>query len=549
MPRTGPGGARGGADLPTSQPQKKKKRGKVPPAQDVGSGDDDDLGCLVPLDSVVKVWCVHSTPNFSLPWQRRRQSRSSGSGFCIDIARRLILTNAHCIEFHAQVKVQRRGSDVKHLAKVFAVGWECDIAMLTVGADDFWEGMTAVTLNPKVPHLEEHVLCVGFPVGGDTISVTSGVISRIEVTMYTQALVELLGIQIDAAINSGNSGGPAFNDAGECVGIAFQSVGAGEAENIGYVIPTVVVMHFLKDLLEHGRYTGFPVLGADIQRMENSHLRESFGMGAKLKGVLVRRVAPTSAAAEVLKENDVLLSFDGEQIGNDGTVRFRSHERVAFSWLVAQKFYGEQAQLSVLRNGEVLNLSIKDFYPEHLLVPIHLFNTVHQGPSYLIVAGLVFTAVTVPFLRSEFGGEWDCEAPVEIVRCVTERRAKRKGEQLIVLTQVLAQDLTIGYEDLENMLLHTVCGTKIHNLRHVMELIDSCTDEYLWLGLHSNLTLVLKTEAAKEATAAALEQHSIPAAMSPDLSTPDGSVMVTVPLVEVDASFPETATGRLSDDA
>ena len=56
------------------------------------------------------------------------------------------------------------------------------------------------------------------------MSVTSGVVSRIEVTSYVHGAAELLGIQIDAAINSGNSGGPAFNNQGECVGIAFQSL-------------------------------------------------------------------------------------------------------------------------------------------------------------------------------------------------------------------------------------------------------------------------------------------------------------------------------------
>merc|ERR1719333_1607615 len=101
--------------------------------------------------------------------------------------------------------------------------------------------MTEVRLSPKVPHLEEAVVCVGFPVGGDTISVTSGVISRIEVMTYAQTCAELLGIQIDAAINDGNSGGPAFDEAGQCLGMAFQSLGADKAENIGYVIPAVVI--------------------------------------------------------------------------------------------------------------------------------------------------------------------------------------------------------------------------------------------------------------------------------------------------------------------
>ena len=63
------------------------------------------------------------------------------------------------------------------------------------------------------------------------MSVTSGVVSRIEVTSYVHGAAELLGIQIDAAINSGNSGGPAFNNQGECVGIAFQVTSNGYSIN------------------------------------------------------------------------------------------------------------------------------------------------------------------------------------------------------------------------------------------------------------------------------------------------------------------------------
>merc|ERR1719428_1178193 len=82
---------------------------------DAASGDEGHLQELgVPLDAVVKVWCVHSKPNFSQPWQRRRQVRSNGSGFCISMERRALLTNAHCIEWHTHVKVQRRGTDTKY---------------------------------------------------------------------------------------------------------------------------------------------------------------------------------------------------------------------------------------------------------------------------------------------------------------------------------------------------------------------------------------------------------------------------------------------------
>ena len=180
----------------------------------------------------------------------------------------------------------------------------------------------------------------------------AGVVSRIEVTSYAHGSTELLAVQIDAAINSGNSGGPAFNNAGECVGIAFQvcqasmvsplnwclrfphshheslqagsetkllrvpschshdsagyaiaislaltraspkacswsgagqtchhgvhllqSYAGGEAENIGWIIPTPVIHHFLTDFITNGAFTGFPALGIKWQRMESAFLR------------------------------------------------------------------------------------------------------------------------------------------------------------------------------------------------------------------------------------------------------------------------------------
>jgi hypothetical protein len=100
----------------------------------------------------------------------------------------------------------------------------------------------------------------------------------------------------------GNSGGPAFNRSGECVGIAFQSLKSDDVENIGYVIPTPVIYHFLTDFERNSQYTGFPALGIQWQRMESPALRQSLGLKKGQKGVLIRRLEPTSFAYSVLKE-------------------------------------------------------------------------------------------------------------------------------------------------------------------------------------------------------------------------------------------------------
>ena len=284
------------------------------------------------------------------------------------------------------------------MATVLAVGQECDIAMLTVEDEQFWEGLEAVRFG-ALPRLQDSVTVIGYPIGGDTMSVTSGVVSRIEVTSYVHGASELLGIQVDAAINSGNSGGPAFSDRGLCVGIAFQSLKHEDAENISYIITTPVIEHFILDYERHGRYTGFPALGLEWQKMESPVLREALGMAATQRGVLVRRTEPTSPLSRVLAQGDVLLAFDGVDIGTDGTVPFRSGERIGFSYLVSQKYTGDEATLRVLSGGAVREETVRLLAPAKL-IPVHINN---RPPTYYILGGLVFTPVTVPLLRSEYG--------------------------------------------------------------------------------------------------------------------------------------------------
>ncbi|XP_015879267.2 protease Do-like 9 [Ziziphus jujuba] len=468
---------------------------------------------MVPsMDAVVKVFCVHSEPNFSLPWQRKRQYSSSSSGFII--GGRRVLTNAHSVEHHTQVKLKKRGSDIKYLATVLAIGTECDIAMLTVSNDEFWEGVSPVEFG-DLPALQDAVTVVGYPIGGDTISVTSGVVSRMETLSYVHGSTELLGLQIDAAINSGNSGGPAFSDKGRCVGIAFQSLKHEDVENIGYVIPTPVIMHFIQDYEKNGAYTGFPVLGVEWQKMENPDLRLSMGMGPDKKGVRIRRVEPTAPEYHALRPSDVILSFDGVNIANDGTVPFRHGERIGFSYLVSQKYTGDTALVKVLRSSEILEYNVK-LATHKRLIPAHIKG---KPPSYYIIAGFVFTTVSVPYLRSEYGKEYEFDAPVKLLDKHLHAMAQSIDEQLVVVSQVLVADINIGYEDIVNTQVLAFNGKPVKNLKSLASMVESCDKEYLKFDLEYEQIVVLKTKAAREATLDILATHCIPSAMSEDLKT------------------------------
>lgn len=467
------------------------------------------------MDSVVKVFCVHTQPNYSLPWQRKRQYSSTSSGFMVrgPSGENWLLTNAHSVEYHSQVKIKKRGDDRKFIAKVLSIGEECDVALLSVDDDEFWLHTTPLTFG-DLPTLQDSVYVVGYPIGGDTISVTSGVVSRIEVTSYAHGASELLAVQIDAAINSGNSGGPVFSERGDCIGIAFQSYAGSDAENIGYVIPIPVIEHFLRDYEVHGKFTGFPSIGIQWQKMESEALRRSANMQPGQKGVMVRKVQPTGDAAKQLHVGDILMSFDGIEVANDGTVPFRSGERIAFSYLTSQKFSGDDCELVLLRNGEIITCTVK-LQQYTGLIPHHLSG---GDPSYFVVAGIIFTTATEPYLMSEYGSDYHREAPVKLLDRLLHHHKSTEDEDVVLVSQILACDATLGYEDGYNAQVKAFNGTPVRNLRQLVRLVLDCKEPLMTFEMEYNELIVLDTEVARKATDEILDKHSIPSIVSKNMA-------------------------------
>ncbi|CAD6333800.1 unnamed protein product [Miscanthus lutarioriparius] len=458
------------------------------------------------LDSVVKVFTVSSSPNYFLPWQNKAQRESMGSGFVIPGRR--IVTNAHVVADHTFVLVRKHGSPTKYKAEVQAVGHECDLALLTVESEEFWDGVNSLELG-DIPFLQEAVAVVGYPQGGDNISVTKGVVSRVEPTQYAHGATQLMAIQIDAAINPGNSGGPAIMG-DKVAGVAFQNLSG--AENIGYIIPVPVIKRFISGVEESGKYSGFCTLGVSCQATENIQLRECFGMRPEMTGVLVSRINPLSDAYKILKKDDILLEFDGVPIANDGTVPFRNRERITFDHLVSMKKPEETAVLKVLRDGKEQELRVT-LRPLQPLVPVHQFDKL---PSYYIFAGFVFIPLTQPYLH-EFGEDWYNASPRRLCERALRELPKKAGEQLVILSQVLMDDINVGYERFAELQVKKVNGVEVENLKHLCSLVEGCTEENLRFDLDDERVIVLKYQNARLATSRVLKRHRIPSAISSDL--------------------------------
>ena len=458
------------------------------------------------LSGIVKVFATCSAPDFWQPWQNKSSLEATGSGFVIEGNH--ILTNAHVVADAKFVMVRKFGQAERFEARVVVAGHDCDLAVLAVDDQRFFKNMEPLKLG-EIPMLEDEVTVVGFPMAGDNISFTRGIVSRIELQRYEHAQTQLLAVQIDAAINSGNSGGPALQD-GKVVGVAFQSF-AGHAENIGFVIPTPVIQHFLVDVerVKRGyKYSGFCASGIHIQTMENAELRAFKKMG-KRTGVLAAKVQKVSAAKDLILAGDVILSLDGNVIANDGSIDFRrgGRDRISCEYVISMKHDGEKLAVLLLRDGKEIHVDII-LRPPSFLVP----STQHDiTPSFYIFAGLLFVPLTKSYLREWGPGEdWFDTCPKKLLNHALFTSLEKPGQQLVVLSQVLAHSITIGYTDLSNQILAKVNGISVDNLAHLFQIVSSCSEGPIVFELEDTRFIVMDAKKAKAVTHEILKMNRIP---------------------------------------
>jgi len=456
--------------------------------------------------AIVKIYTVYSEYNYDMPWQLSKQQRAVGSGCLISGNR--ILTNAHVVADQTFIQVKRAGEAQKYNAVVAMVAHECDLALLTVDDPSFFAGVKPLTLG-TLPRMRDKVAVYGFPIGGDELSITEGVVSRVEYTGYAHSGSQLLACQIDAAINPGNSGGPVIKD-GRIAGIAFQ--GYVYAQNIGYMVPAPLIGHFLKDSAD-GHYDGFPGIGIEWQPMENPGLRASERMSDTQTGVLLTYVAPDSTARDILRAGDVLLAIEGSPIASDGTVPFRGTERIQFAQEVQKKFMGESVRCTMLRDGKAMEVTIplRTSLGSGRLVPYTQYDT---APTYYLVGGLVLQPLTRNYLQT-----WNNmdDVPVHLADYYYHGRPSDDRKQVIVLTNILGDELTVGYDDFEDHVITHVNGKAIASIEDVVQAIEENKGAYHVLVDEWGNRIVLERAATIEAQKAIMERYKIDADRSADL--------------------------------
>jgi len=448
------------------------------------------------IPATVQITTVTAAPDYAKPWQLEATETIVGSGAIIDGHR--ILTNAHNIAWAVSIDVRRPGLQKKFSARVQHVDHTSDLALLTVDDPVFFDGVVPLEIG-ELPRVESAVTAYGYPIGGETASATSGIVSRLEEDMYVHSERYLLVAQIDAALNPGNSGGPVIGG-GKIVAIAMQVLEDGE--NIGYAIPAPMVARFLVDA-EDGEIAGVPSLGAYCLPIENDALREYLELGEQQTGTVVVDVDYGSSAWGKLQRDDVILAVDGVPIANDCTVPLAGDTRTDFSWRIEQKQIGEPVVLTVWRGGREQNVSLvlNDY---RALVPLPSYP---QRCRYRIAGGVIFQPVDAHFAES-----LEDYIPPAVYKAVTEGQAQTSDRrELVAITSILPHEVNRGYEGWEWDLVESVQGVPVRDFDHFNQLLDEADGRWINITVDDGSRLVIDRAAARVADEKLLESFGIPA--------------------------------------
>src|SRR5438309_4233550 len=441
-------------------------------------------------NSLVRITVTEAEPDYKAPWNAGAIQRGVGAGFVIEGNR--ILTNAHVVSNSRYLTVERDSDPNKYPAKVLFIANDCDLALITVDAPNLFKNMVPLKFG-GIPSLESTVSAYGYPIGGERMSVTTGIVSRIDFQLYTHSSIDQhLTVQISAQINPGNSGGPVMQD-GKVVGVAFQGYSGDIAQGVAFMIPTPVIRRFLKDV-EDGHYDRYVDLGLTPIKLQNPAQRHFLGLKDDDRGVLVGTVIAAGPAANSLQAGDVLLAIDDHPIASDGTVELEG-TRVDMPEVVERKFKGDKVKLDIWRDKQPLSVSVQlDTVPVYL-VQAHRYDV---RPRYLLYGGLLFQPLNLDLLEAY--------QPTDLrIRHFFDffvlEQIYLEHSDVIVLTNILPDPINTYLAPYRGGIVDEINGQKVRTLDDLAKMLAEPADRFVVNLIGDGPPLVLdskQVEAARE---------------------------------------------------
>jgi hypothetical protein len=239
-------------------------------------------------------------------------------------------------------------------------------------------------------------------------------------------------------------------------------------------IPAPIIAHFLKDA-ENEKYAGCPSLGISFFPTRDPQLRNYAGEIGKPGGVYVTSVEPGLPGAKAgVQAGDIITAVGDHEIDQNGNYVDPLYGKLEFSNLItARQFVGDSVPLHIQREGKPLTITVKLEHraEEDYVVPPY---NIDDPPFYYVLGGLIFQELSRQYLK-EWGANWQKDAPQDFVyldRFQSEIFPEGK-RRVVILSQVLPANNTIGYDDFSYLVVNKVNGKEIHSISDLAEAVKT----------------------------------------------------------------------------
>lgn len=430
-------------------------------------------------NSIVKVHSSLSIPNYKEPWQTSRRSQISGSGAIIE--NNFIVTNAHVVSNAKFIQVSKDQSSKRVTATIKYISHQADLAILEVADKHFFDDTKQLQFTQEVK-TGDNVTLLGYPMGGETLSTTKGTISRIEPHNYVWSQERMLAIQIDASINSGNSGGAALNDDGAIVGIAMQSYAKSQADNIGYIIPSMIVNTFLEDIKD-GKVDGFDDSEIFYQALTNEALKSYYHIKNGV-GILVTEVEEFE---DRLQAGDIVVEIENYVVSNDGKTQTKYGAQFV-KYLTDSKPVGYKLKKTILRDGKKLTIEYT-LKRKHELIKYEY----NQEPRYIIFGGFSFTPLTKNYLSTH-----KLKSAIFDVYYEENKDTKHVKEAVVIQAEKFNHTINESYYPFI-WLVKSINGHLVVDFKHLVKLLDENRETYTVIDFwDTSYKIILNTKEARK---------------------------------------------------